>query len=447
MENKGKGIYFIVGMLLFVLITPQAGWALDIPSMYEPTSAQSDVALKPTFKWLAVTGAKSYKVQIGVNSFFSSASDLYVQDFNETGTSWTTTKDFQYHFTYYWRVIAYVSETNDDSKEHSVSPIWSFTTIMGPPAKPTLSTPTNGGSASWGAIQYLNWNSSKDATKYYYKISTNKSTCLRKVEVVGNSTQADISYLPPNTTFYWSVIAENSKGSIESDQWNFTTGSNPGGSYLDAASTAYANRYTSEGDGGKDYNPIYFSYSTEHGGPTGPNLGYCTGWVSGCPGSTDCPCTGDCTNFVSQCIKGGGLTLSIPPQTTANKYMDSKGCLIGVQIMHDYLKDVYNKDYPWNYQECNNGDLPTKFEVSKGDVIQFGVWVGHDTKPWHHSIIVVSVSSQSLSGIIITNHDQDRENRPLSELYPGVFSKAYFHHMPRRPNPGMADPVAVIIPK
>jgi hypothetical protein len=44
--------------------------ALNQPSLSSPVSA-TDVAVRPTFKWDAVTNALSYKIQVNTNEDFS----------------------------------------------------------------------------------------------------------------------------------------------------------------------------------------------------------------------------------------------------------------------------------------------------------------------------------------------------------------------------------------
>ena len=399
-----------------------------------PSQGQTDVGVKWIFGWIQNQGACSYKVQVCRNtSDFNSGpyvgegkniSQLYWDCYNRDDVI------LPEETTLYWRVIAYTTCPNSESDANkSSSAIWQFTTRKVPPNPPVLSSPADGANSVTRNQLDLRWNASSKATKYKYQISTSSSFYYARAVELPNQTNIRFVGLAPNTRYYWQVAAGNDAGySNYSEAREFTTEAHEDEPYDANLAKDYALKYW-DGlyrrlDYDSNYNPTYYSYYV---GP--PN--YMSGKDPGACNSPEIACTGDCTNFISQCLKAGGLTLSPP---NPNDYIDDKGCLVGVKVLHDWIRNIYNAGLEnINYEACQNGNLPTRFKVEVGDIIQFS---GDSASNFKHSVIVVEVTDpNSLNGIVCAAHNNDTPDGVLYFYYGpnGAWQYAYFHRMYHEP--------------
>jgi uncharacterized protein (TIGR02145 family) len=124
--------------------------------------------------------------------------------------------------TYYWKVVA-----KDDNGATTTGPVWNFTTIAGnnPPATPSSPSPSNG-STGVSTSPTLSWSCSDpdgDALTYdvYFGTSSNPTSTISTNQT---ATSIGRTGLNNNTTYYWKIIAKDSKGaSTSSPVWSFTT--------------------------------------------------------------------------------------------------------------------------------------------------------------------------------------------------------------------------------
>ena len=120
---------------------------------------------------------------------------------------------------YYWQVNA-----KNSGGTSVYSGAWSFTTILAPPAAPTLASPAN---AATGIVTNptLSWNAVTGATSYQLQVSANSDLSAPIFNQSNiTSTSQQVSGLANNTTYYWHVNATNAGGtSAWSLAWNFTT--------------------------------------------------------------------------------------------------------------------------------------------------------------------------------------------------------------------------------
>jgi photosystem II stability/assembly factor-like uncharacterized protein len=96
------------------VVAPQA------PTLSSPANGTTGVAINPTLKWNASSGATSYQLQVSTSSGFSTT--VYDQS-NLTGTS-QQVSGLANSATYYWRVKA----SNSQGPSGWSTPVWNFTT-------------------------------------------------------------------------------------------------------------------------------------------------------------------------------------------------------------------------------------------------------------------------------------------------------------------------------
>jgi len=157
---------------------------------------------------------------------------------------------------------------------------------------------------------------------------------------------------------------------------------------------SYADEWCNDGPQAKGYNPEYFQY---------PN---------------------DCTNFVSQCLKAGGIFFegkSVPGylweqgNVLLRIGIDGKGCITQPKDMRNSLP-TYHGATEWDYYP------PEQFKI--GDVIVFKNETGYV-----HSVVS---SVREGTYIAVNAHTNDRYHEPIS-TYLDTYPEAYYLHIPDSP--------------
>ena len=132
--------------------------------------------------------------------------------------------------TYYWKVVA-----KDSKGATTEGPIWRFTTRSNEaPKAPSNPSPTND-SINQPLVLSLSWDcDDADGDSVTYDVYFGTSSDLRVKESTGNSAKSiNKSGLSYNTTYYWKVVAKDSKGATtEGPIWKFTTSKVPEGMVL-----------------------------------------------------------------------------------------------------------------------------------------------------------------------------------------------------------------------
>lgn len=205
-----------------------------------PAHGASGVSISADLNWAGGSSATGYKVYFGTDS---------TPDGGEfKGASSATSYDpgtLQYSTTYYWTI------TSTNRGGETSGDVWSFTTAPAPPSPPSKAvspSPANG--ASGQSIQVdLGWANGGGATGYDVYFGTDSSPDDSEWVSSQQGTTFDPGPLSYSTTYYWTIVANNSGGSTLGDVWSFTTASAPPSPPAKATNPSPSN-----GAGGQDIN-------------------------------------------------------------------------------------------------------------------------------------------------------------------------------------------------
>ncbi len=192
--------------------------SLTVPSLSTPANGTTLTTTNTAaLVWTASTdpngGAVTYDVLLGNTSPPTTVAQPNVATTLYNASSLTVST------TYYWQVVA-----KDSRGGVASSTIRSFTTTRTisqnrPPTVPSLSTPANGTTLTTSNTAALAWTASTDPdgdTVTYDVLlgNTNPLTTVAQRNVV--TTLYNASSLSLNTTYYWQVIAKDSRGGVAS---------------------------------------------------------------------------------------------------------------------------------------------------------------------------------------------------------------------------------------
>ncbi len=190
-----------------------------------PANNSTDVSRVPTLTWTASDLVESYSIVISTNS---NLSNPVVSEIGLPNNAYTLPEALNTSTTYFWDVTA----TNEGGEKTSGNGSRSFTTEDQPlPGSFSAVQPSDGVSGtSWNP--FFSWTSSFEANSYTITVSENanlSSPVINESGVIGTSYTVTSS-LNANTTYYWTVSADNNSGSttISDGTLDFTTGSQDG---------------------------------------------------------------------------------------------------------------------------------------------------------------------------------------------------------------------------
>jgi hypothetical protein len=190
------------------------GVTISAPNLVSPQNNTTNVdAASISFDWNDVGGATGYEIKVATDNAFTNI----ISYAPTTSSEYTPTAPFSGNTTYYWKVKA-----NDGTNYSAWSTVWSFTTapyLEAPVLKAPYSNSTN-----ITLPPTIEWYSVTGATNYNYKLSTTSSFSTIAASGTVSTTQASVSNLNPNTTYFWKVQAtDGSTASVWSSIWTFTT--------------------------------------------------------------------------------------------------------------------------------------------------------------------------------------------------------------------------------
>ncbi|RPI19736.1 MAG: T9SS C-terminal target domain-containing protein [Ignavibacteriae bacterium] len=187
-----------------------------VPQLLTPKDDSTGISLTPLLDWNNLTGAISYKVEISVDSLFSSIADSATTTLSQYTIS---AGKLSIGTTYYWRVFG-----KNACNTSSPSVVWSFTTIVNPPPAPRLILPLNG-AACVSLTPLLDWADTTGAINYRVEVSTSPTfaTIADSATITNSQYTVPVGKLLNNTLYYWHAASVNAGGSSWSTSRSFTT--------------------------------------------------------------------------------------------------------------------------------------------------------------------------------------------------------------------------------
>ena len=195
------------------------------PSNPQPSNGQHDINSTPTLSWTCSNPNNQTILYDIYLDAWDQTPDVLLSN-HQTSTTYTiTAPGFYNKTTYYWKIIAWVSET------YLIGPTWTFTTQPEPntpPKAPHDPRPTNNSSNQTSTMN-LAWNDSDpDGDPLTYDIFFGTTNPPPKQE--SNYTQAtyEPGILLLDTLYYWKIIAwDTHSASSPGPLWLFTTTNQP----------------------------------------------------------------------------------------------------------------------------------------------------------------------------------------------------------------------------
>jgi len=185
------------------------------PDLSSPQNGATNVDTALALRWRPVTKAESYSLQLSADPNFT---DTIV---NVQGLSDTTYQviELDRDTQYFWRVRAQNAGGISDWSETRT-----FTTIVHPPPRPSLSSPESG-TQNVALDPTLSWKQVTEAESYSVQVATQADFATTVIDVESiTDTSYQVTDLSAETQYFWRVSAENVGGiSSWSDVWTFTT--------------------------------------------------------------------------------------------------------------------------------------------------------------------------------------------------------------------------------
>ncbi len=198
-----------------VLYLRSAGSAPASPALFSPSNGSTQQPLALESRWYSSSGANTYHYQLALNQLFSSTlvNDSLLADTTRQLSGLATGT------TYYWRVRA-----SNAQGSGPWSSVWSFSTLVLPPAAPVHVGPANFATGQ-SLTPALRWNGSSGASTYDVQLSIDPgfvSIVFQDSLLVDTTRQA--SGLVNSTTYHWRVRSRNTVGTSNwTEAWQFTT--------------------------------------------------------------------------------------------------------------------------------------------------------------------------------------------------------------------------------
>ena len=197
-----------------------------VPSSFGKIVPSNSAAGLPTslvLDWEDSNGVASYAY------CYDTSNDNACSNWTSSGTaSQASISGLSSNTTYYWQARA-TNGVGSTYANGSAASFWSFTTTSGVslPAAFSKVSPANGASGLPASLT-LDWQDSDGATGYVYCYDTTNDNACSNWMSSGSASQASLSGLSPNTTYYWQARATNNGGGTYANGsaaafWSFTT--------------------------------------------------------------------------------------------------------------------------------------------------------------------------------------------------------------------------------
>lgn len=174
------------------------------PTLASPAKGATDQPVSLTLSWNTSTGAASYWLELGTDSLFGSP---LVSDTAVNSTS-RAVSGLAHSTVYYWRVRAKNAGGVSTSSE-----IWNFTTVIAPPAQPTLLAPANGAPDQLNSVTF-SWTRPAGTVTFRLVIATDSTFANGVVfndSTIENET-ASVTTLSYGQKYFWRVSGKNAGG-------------------------------------------------------------------------------------------------------------------------------------------------------------------------------------------------------------------------------------------
>jgi hypothetical protein len=176
-----------------------------VPGSPSPADGATGVSPTASLSWSAA-GATNYDVFLG-------ASNPPSQVLTGTTSTSYSPSNLASNSTYYWKIVA------RNGSGSTPGPVWSFQTVVVPPATPNSPTPVDGATGV-STTTTLSWSAAGAST---FDVLVGTSEPLSPVSTGLTSPTYSPSGLVANTTYFWRIIAHNSNGDTTGPTWSFTT--------------------------------------------------------------------------------------------------------------------------------------------------------------------------------------------------------------------------------
>ena len=205
---KSAALFVVAFSLLLNPIFATPVHALNAPVPVAPANGTTTTPTDtpplaiPEFRWTAVSGAASYRIQVSNNIAFTTN----VVDITTTNTSYTpnTTNGFS-DGTWFWRVRA---ETPAPAGAYSA--IWSFTKQWAAPANaPALTAPADAAVINFYDHPIFSWGAVTGAAKYKLQVYSSPggwSSLSYNPAPITLATSHQPNIKLPNGIYYWRVV-------------------------------------------------------------------------------------------------------------------------------------------------------------------------------------------------------------------------------------------------
>ncbi len=234
---KRIGFFLVAVSLLLNVFGPTPAYALSAPSLVSPADSSTTNVTNtppvgiPEFKWSAVTGATSYRLQVSSDVAFTTT----VVNITTPNTSYTPTSVGVFpDGIWYWRVRVEAPAPVGD-----YSSVWSFTKQWATPSNmPALISPSNYATIDFYDHPSFSWGAVTGAAKYKFQIYLTPggwASTVYNVTTLATSNQPNTKLT--NGTYYWRVVPVDTGNhdGTPSNEYTFTAGYNPVPTLLEPA--------------------------------------------------------------------------------------------------------------------------------------------------------------------------------------------------------------------